>query len=234
MIGHRGYPGRAVTENTLRSFSRAVRAGARGVELDVRLTADRRYLVMHDDSLARTTTCRGSVASTSSLGWIQRSCRGLVNGERIPSLADTASWFRRHRGIKPVVELKDGPWTPRLLQGVRRVLGARSVLGRTAILSGNIDLLRRAEQAAPHLRTHAKVDDPAEARGLLRSFRALTGVHLDAADATTDLVRDLRAARWSVYGRNTSSTADWTRLRRAGVDGIVTDAVRRLGARHRG
>lgn len=231
VIGHRGHPGREVTENTLASFARAVRGGARGVELDVRLTAEGRYVVMHDDALARTTTCQGASVSGSTLRWIQAHCRGRVRGERIPSLADAARWFRRHQGVRPVVELKDGPWNPTRLQGVRAVLRSHAVLGRTRVLSGNLDLLRRAEQAAPELRTHAQADSAAEARWFRQALPALSGVHLHARDASRALVRTLRRSSWTVYGRNTSSGADWTRLRRAGVDGIVTDAVRRLARR---
>ncbi len=232
-IGHRGHPGRAVTENTTRSFTRAVRSGGRGVELDVRITADGRFVVMHDDSLARTTTCRGGSVSRSSLGWIRRTCRGLVRGERIPSLADAAVWFRQHRGITPVVEIKDGPWTAQRFRALRQTLAARSVLRRTRVVSGSLDLLRRAEQAAPSLRTHAQVDSESEARELMRSFPALSGLHLYAADANPGLVRDLKAQSLTVYGRLTSSPGDWGRLRWAGVDGIITDAVRRLSGRSR-
>lgn len=228
VIGHRGHPGEEVTENTLASFSRAVDAGARGVELDVRLSADAGYVVMHDDALARTTTCEGASVSGSTLRWIQANCRGRVRGEPIPGLADAARWFRRHQGIRPVVELKDGPWTRPRLQGVRSVLRSHAVLARTRILSGNLDLLRRAEEAAPELRTHAQADSAAEARSFRRSLPVLSGVHLYARDASRDLVRSLHRSSWTVYGRNTASGADWDRLRRAGVDGIVTDAVRRL------
>ena len=58
VIGHRG-AALAAPENTLESFREAHRQGARWVELDVSLTADDQILVMHDDTLDRTTDGKG-------------------------------------------------------------------------------------------------------------------------------------------------------------------------------
>ena len=231
MFGHRGYPGRAVTENTLASFNRAVRAGARGVELDVRVTKDGRFVVMHDDSLRRTTTCRGATVRGRSLGWIVRRCRGVVRGERIPSLGTTAGWFRRHPGITPLIELKEGGWTNRRLRRVRDVVTQRRIVGRARFLSGNITFLRRVERVAPQLRTQALADSWAEVEDLARTFRALSGVNLHAADATPDRVAWMRRIGWTVLGRTTNDRAAWSRLEQAGVHGIVTGDVAELSRR---
>lgn len=65
-LGHRGsgitrraspYP-----ENSLSSFEAAIASGADGVELDVELTSDGALVVMHDDTLDRTTDCSGCVS----------------------------------------------------------------------------------------------------------------------------------------------------------------------------
>ena len=64
IIGHRGAAADA-PENTLASFREAARQGARMVEFDVKLTADGRLIVMHDDLLDRTTDGKGTVAETS-------------------------------------------------------------------------------------------------------------------------------------------------------------------------
>jgi glycerophosphoryl diester phosphodiesterase len=64
-IGHRGTgtnrPGHALPENSVPSFVAAMAEGADGIELDVELTSDGALLVMHDDTLDRTTTCSGCV-----------------------------------------------------------------------------------------------------------------------------------------------------------------------------
>lgn len=53
IIGHRGASAVA-PENTLAAFSRALEAGANGIEFDVRLSRDRVPVVIHDATLKRT------------------------------------------------------------------------------------------------------------------------------------------------------------------------------------
>lgn len=60
VVGHRGVP-RLHQENTLAGFRRAVSLGVPAVELDVRLTADGRAVVLHDSDLKRLTGTAGSV-----------------------------------------------------------------------------------------------------------------------------------------------------------------------------
>jgi glycerophosphoryl diester phosphodiesterase len=63
VIGHRGAMAYA-PENTLASFREARRRGATWVETDIKLTADGVPIVMHDDSLKRTTGVDRLVAMT--------------------------------------------------------------------------------------------------------------------------------------------------------------------------
>jgi glycerophosphoryl diester phosphodiesterase len=59
-IGHRGAKG-YVAENTLASFQKAMDLGCDGVELDVHLSADNEIMVIHDDTIDRTTLEKGFV-----------------------------------------------------------------------------------------------------------------------------------------------------------------------------
>ena len=60
IIGHRGYPYK-YPENTLAAFQAAVAAGVAMIELDVMLSRDRKLVVIHDDTLERTTNGHGAV-----------------------------------------------------------------------------------------------------------------------------------------------------------------------------
>ena len=70
-------------ENTLAAFRRAMELGAAGVELDVHLSADGVPVVIHDDTVDRTTNGSGEV-STLTIDVLQQLDAG--NGERIPTL----------------------------------------------------------------------------------------------------------------------------------------------------
>ena len=57
---HRGASGYA-PENTLEAFQKAVEMGADGVELDVQLTKDGELVVIHDETVDRTSDGSGWV-----------------------------------------------------------------------------------------------------------------------------------------------------------------------------
>lgn len=59
---HRGGAAYA-PENTLVAFDNAVRLGVDELEADVQLTGDGRLVVVHDDTLDRTTDCSGTIAA---------------------------------------------------------------------------------------------------------------------------------------------------------------------------
>ena len=59
-IGHRGAKG-YVAENTLASFKKAIELGCNGIELDVWLTIDNEVVVIHDETIDRTTNGYGRI-----------------------------------------------------------------------------------------------------------------------------------------------------------------------------
>lgn len=61
IVAHRGASGYA-PENTLMAFKKAIELGCDKIELDVRLTKDKKVIVIHDDDVDRTTDGRGKVA----------------------------------------------------------------------------------------------------------------------------------------------------------------------------
>lgn len=60
VIGHRGVR-KGAPENTLTAFRRALKLGVTMVEFDVQATLDRRLVVIHDDTIDRTTDGAGTV-----------------------------------------------------------------------------------------------------------------------------------------------------------------------------
>src|SRR5262245_3514397 len=87
VLGHRGAP-RAAPENTLRAFQLAMELGADGVELDVQPSADGVPVVLHDDTLDRTTDGSGDVAT---LPWA-RIAEARADGEPVPRLEQVVEW----------------------------------------------------------------------------------------------------------------------------------------------
>jgi glycerophosphoryl diester phosphodiesterase len=104
-FGHRGACGYE-PENTLSSFEKAIALGCPWIELDVYFVAGE-LLVIHDDSLERTTNGKGDVMD-SGLYYL----RGLDagKGQQIPTLQEVAELVDGRCGIN--IELK-GPDTAR-------------------------------------------------------------------------------------------------------------------------
>jgi glycerophosphoryl diester phosphodiesterase len=63
-IAHRGACGQ-YPENTLLAFSKALQMGANALELDVHLCKSGDVVVIHDETLQRTTNGQGAVAEHS-------------------------------------------------------------------------------------------------------------------------------------------------------------------------
>lgn len=59
-FAHRGFSGK-YPENTLLAFQKAIEAGADGIELDVQLTKDGEIVIIHDETIDRTTDKKGNV-----------------------------------------------------------------------------------------------------------------------------------------------------------------------------
>ncbi len=102
-IGHRGASGYE-PENTLQSFEKAIELGCNWIELDV-YAVEGVLLVIHYDSLERTTNGKGEVMD-ASLEYLRSLDAG--EGQQIPTLDEGASLVDQRCGIN--IELK-GPDT---------------------------------------------------------------------------------------------------------------------------
>jgi glycerophosphoryl diester phosphodiesterase len=91
IFAHRGSSAHA-PENTLAAFELAVRQGADAIELDAKLTADRQVVVIHDQTVDRTTDGTGKVGALT-LSELRKLDAGsffdiAFRGEPIPTLAE--------------------------------------------------------------------------------------------------------------------------------------------------
>jgi glycerophosphoryl diester phosphodiesterase len=83
-IAHRGFKGMA-PENTLIAFQKAVDASVDGIELDVHLSIDGHLMVIHDNTIDRTTNGKGVVNKLS----LPKLKSFLIDGQhQIPTLSE--------------------------------------------------------------------------------------------------------------------------------------------------
>ena len=141
-VGHRGAAGHE-PENTLRSFRKALDLGADMVELDVHLCGTGELVVIHDETVDRTTDGSGSVRDMPF-----HELRGLDagKGERIPTLREVLDLLEGRAGVN--IELKGPEYRrtgPRGDQRRHRETGLepRKHLGHI-VPSGRVDGIERA------------------------------------------------------------------------------------------
>jgi glycerophosphoryl diester phosphodiesterase len=111
IIGHRG-AALAAPENTLAGFCMAAALNVEWVEFDVRLTSDGRCILLHDDTLDRTTNGHGP-ASRLTFDEIRRLDAGTwfgpdFTGQPVPGLEETVALLAQ-LNLGAVVELKPAP-----------------------------------------------------------------------------------------------------------------------------
>jgi len=108
VTAHRGFSGDA-PENTLAAFKKAMEVGSDMMELDVRFSKDGQIVVMHDDTLDRTTNGRGKV-SDYTLKELKQFDAGSwfapqFSGEHIPTLVEVLELAKGK--IRVNIEIKD-------------------------------------------------------------------------------------------------------------------------------
>jgi glycerophosphoryl diester phosphodiesterase len=112
-IAHRGLSAR-FPENTLAAFNGAADAGAHMIELDVSLSRDRRLVVLHDDTVDRTTNGNGAVKALTldALGRLDAGSwfDPRFKGERLPTLAQVLDTARGRLMVN--IEIKPEAFEP--------------------------------------------------------------------------------------------------------------------------
>jgi len=109
VVGHRGFSGIA-PENTMAAFKKAIEVGSDMIELDVRLSKDGEVVVIHDESLERTTNGKGKVIDLT-LDELKKLDAGSkfhssFSGERIPTLKEALELA--YAQVMVNIELKKG------------------------------------------------------------------------------------------------------------------------------
>ncbi len=127
VIGHRGACAYA-PENTLASIRKAAALGARWVEFDVRLTRDGDLVLMHDDTLKRTTNGKGRVLDFDAAAMAKLDAGAWFGaafaGECVPTLAGTIALLIELK-LGANIEIKSAPGeAPATAAALARILDA--------------------------------------------------------------------------------------------------------------
>jgi glycerophosphoryl diester phosphodiesterase len=221
-FGHRGAAGHE-PENTLRSVRKALELGASGIEVDVHL-ADDHLIVIHDDTLDRTTNGTGAVAE-KSIDFLRSLDAG--RGEHIPTLEEVFDTVNRRAVIN--IELK-GPGTASpVVRLIDRYVQERG-WGYEDFLVSAFDptQIQTAKKLQPQIRIGALIDKLLPALALFAEQMEAWSLHPARRCVTPELVADAHRRGLKVLVFTINKPAEIAAMTALGVDGVFTDFPERV------
>lgn len=233
VIGHRGAAAHA-PENTLASIRKAAALGVTMVEFDVKLTRNRVPVVIHDDTLDRTTDGSGTVANSdfAALRTLDagRKFAPEFRGERIPTL-DEVLTLALELGLGVNIEIKPSPGrevetTEVALASARKLWPA----DRPAplISSFAIESLLKAREIAPDWpRGYLIWDRPAVWAANADAVGAAT-INFSQEKETAETIAEYRATGRPVLAYTVNEAERAKALFEIGVAGVFSDAPDRI------
>jgi glycerophosphoryl diester phosphodiesterase len=240
VIGHRGGSLEA-PENTLAAFKHALAAGTDWQELDVTLTSDDAVIVIHDDTLDRTTDGKGLVTeqplaalkklTAGKPRWPEESRAQLAlfnitppdfgeryAAERLPTLAEVLAL----PNTRIMIEMKkiEPRRVSRLAEKVIEVVHAAQAADRVVIASFEADLLWAVQARDPSLPLLGLAESSDEITKMLSLPIQVLGVRIDhVAEARERASAGTAIWAWTAYNADIAKAAV-----EQGAHGIITDA----------
>jgi glycerophosphoryl diester phosphodiesterase len=228
LIGHRGAAAIA-PENTLESFAIAHHAGLSWIECDAKLTKDGTVILLHDDTLDRTTNGHGNVADTNfddiealeAGSWFSDHFAGI----KIPTLEETLD-FCIDRNIGLNIEIKPCPGrdidtAEAVLDLVSRVVDAPD---QVLISSFSLGALETAQEMAAHYKRGLLLEsDYPENWADIASHLLVDTVNIDGRSAQAEEIRHFVGYGVPVLAYTINDLARAKLLYSLGVTGVFSD-----------
>jgi glycerophosphoryl diester phosphodiesterase len=145
IIGHRGAAGYE-PENTLLSFKKAMEIGVDWIEFDLRRSADGHIVVIHDDTVDRTTNGHGKV-SDMTLAELEKLDAG--KGQKIPTFQEVIDLAKGHVKMIPEIKQEGIEWE------VLDIIDRNQIVNDCIVSSFFGYSIRRCKEFNPQLQTAA-------------------------------------------------------------------------------
>jgi glycerophosphoryl diester phosphodiesterase len=230
---HRGAR-REAPENTLRAFELAVTQDADGIELDVQLSADGVVVVMHDETVDRTTDGSGPLVG-HTLAQLQSldASAGMARytGVQVPTLAEALDLLAPS-GLKLNIELKNSEEVyPGLEEQVLAAIAAHDLADRTVLSTFNHYSLKKLQALGATSQLGMLYTDPLYKPWRYASRLGVGAIHPPARFVLGGgWVRHAQAAGLAVRPWVVNSERLLARMFRWGVEGVFTDVPARAVA----
>jgi len=223
---HRGASG-YFPENTMLAFQEGVKMGATGLETDVQMTKDGVLILIHDETLNRTTNGKGfvkdytyqEIAELDAGSWYKRSFRG----EKIPTLRELLE-FVKDKNIILNLELKNSliPYHG-MEELVLQLIKEYKVEKKIIISSFNHHSIVKVKKLNNKIKTAILYTE-----GLFHPERYAKYVGADAIHPyylaiNEEIVKEVKKEKILINPYTVNKEEDMLNLIKIGVDGIITN-----------
>jgi len=227
IFAHRGASAHA-QENTLAAFELALKQGAPAIEFDAKLTSDRQVVIIHDQTLNRTTDGSGAVtkqplAALRELdagSWLSADFRG----EKIPTLNEVFEAVGKKLLMNVELTNYATPFDGLVYEVAALVKkhGLQERMIYSSFLPTNLVIARRLLPTVPRGQLILEGNSGWWQRAA-GNLMALDAEHPFKADVSADSIKRAHAKRRRVHVWTVNEPSDMRHLRSLGVDGIFTD-----------
>ncbi len=217
-IGHRGASGYE-PENTLISFEKAIDLNADGIELDVHLTSDGHLVVIHDETIDRTTNGKGQV-HTMTLQELKSFNAG--KNQEIPTLIEVFDLVNRRCLIN--IELK-GIGTAKPVNDLinHYILDKKWEINDFLISSFDWDMLQEMALLNPKIRLGVLTEESIEdALSFAKKIKAFS-IHPDYQLLSKENVDLMHENDFGVFPWTVNSKESIQKVKSFDVNGIISN-----------
>ena len=215
-------------DNALGGFEMCLLRGIKGFELDVRYTKDCVLVVMHDESLERTTNGKGIVEDTTFSDLCK--LRLKKSSEQVPSLSEVLMAMRGREDIFMEIEMKAGPsdfYTPYVLEDYCRRLNAMTKMlmkpGTYAFTCFNEKTLATMRKVDPDAPLGLIVGKPLEDAHIAKAKELGCCSVAPRFGTTKEMIEKAHKAGLTVCLWMCQDKATWDECAAVGADRVTTD-----------
>ena len=227
VFAHRGYSGK-YPENTMLAFREAEKTGADGIELDVQLSKDGELVIIHDETLDRTTTGKGYVKDYT-LSELKSFNASVIKGdtfapEVIPSFEEYCKWVKDTYLITNV-ELKTSiVYYPEIEEKLTEMIKVFKLEDRVIFSSFNHLSIVRMKQLLPDCPVGALVEhDDLQFAGYYCRKYGFEYYHPDSSLFTKENADNCHHFGIGINSWTVNDLGTFERLYEWGVEGIFTN-----------
>jgi glycerophosphoryl diester phosphodiesterase len=227
IVAHRG-GGRLAPENTLGAIRLGASMGFRGVEFDVMLAGDGTPVLIHDETVDRTTDGHGEV---SKMSYTDISLLRISGREKIPKYEQAVA-LCRELGVWANVEIKPAGGheraTGEAVARMSRELWRGAPLA-PLLSSFSIEALEAAQAAAPELPRGYLVKEVPDAWHATMKRLGCVALHCHYQSLGGKLAADIHEAGYAILLWTVNEADEARRLLAVGANCLVTDALDKIG-----